>query len=415
MKKLFISLIFLFVVAALSVPAVAEVLVEMPGAGPNATAEFRDIKVTLDGDSILMLKNTPVIITYEDSNEDILYLPLEDSLKAMGYEILWDESSDRIKLCSFPEEDKTLAVVLEDNRITPDIKTLTVIVSNKTDDIVSWSEAYHLDTKIGDKWEKLPYPKPCGFNDISCFSPSNSLSKVDVDIERIYGQLTPGLYRLVKEFNGEDFFLEFEVREYISDDIDSVEVAEVKMELDGSVVSDNEWPLSVVKKDETEAVLYVHWNELRMILGLHGSMNEEQSAFEMKYSYEPSPDVVMSVRDKQITTRTGDMTLDITYYTKSGYINVDMSYVPGSSLLPGSAFYIEKETNGKWEKLPDRSEGEDLYGSYRATDGENTEHYNIDIFKHYERLSPGKYRVVKSFRTLYVETFYYAEFEVSED
>jgi len=416
MKKLFIGIIFFLVVAAGRTPAFADVMEETADATKNVTAKFNDVKVTLDDNSILLLRNPPVTITDEDSREDMLYLPLEDTLKALGYGVLRNEAGNRIKLDSNPEEEKALTAFLESNRITPDTKTLTVIVSNPTDGPTSWGEAYHLDTKIGDKWEMLPYPKPAVFNAMAYGSSSNSLIKVDVDMERIYDQLNPGLYRLVKEFSGEDFFLEFEVREYISNDIDSAEAADVKVELDGSLVALKKELLSVVKKDETEAVLYMHWEELKKSFGIDASLSEEQSAVELKSGIESSPDVVMSVREKQITTQTEEMTLDTTYYTESGFIHhlkyTDVPYAPGSSFLPGE-FYIEKEINRKWEKLPDRSGG-DLNGYYEVPDGENTTHYYIDIYKHYEHLSPGKHRIVRSYRTLYVETFYYTEFDVFE-
>jgi len=414
MKKIFIGIIFLFVVAAGRSTAYAEVMVETPGVIVNTTAEFSGVKVTLDDNSILLLKHLPVTISNENSNEDILYLPLEDTLKALGYGVIRNEAGDCIKLDSCPEEKKTLTVFLENNIVTPDIKNLTVILSNPTDNEVSYGVDYHLDIKIGDKWEKLPYTGPSYFYAVAYYLSPNSLSKTYVDIERHYGQLNPGLYRLVKEFSREDYFLEFEVREYISEDIVSAEAADVKIELDGSLVALNEKFLSVTKRYETEAVLYMHWEELIKSLGINASLNGEQSAVELKSGNQSSPAVVMSVREKKITTQTEDMTFDVTYYTESVYCTIDGFYSPGRGLFGGSAFYLEKKTDGKWEKLPDRSEGGDLYGSYGTADGEYTVHYNIDIFKHYEHLSPGKHRIVKSYCTLYVETFYYAEFDVFE-
>jgi len=152
MKKLFIGIIFFLVVAAGRTPAFADVMEETADATKNVTAKFNDVKVTLDDNSILLLRNPPVTITDEDSREDMLYLPLEDTLKALGYGVLRNEAGNRIKLDSNPEEEKALTAFLESNRITPDTKTLTVIVSNPTDGPTSWGEAYHLDTKIGDKW-----------------------------------------------------------------------------------------------------------------------------------------------------------------------------------------------------------------------------------------------------------------------
>ena len=84
MKKIFIGIIVLFVVAAGRSTAYAEVMVETPGVIVNTTAEFSGVKVTLDDNSILLLKHLPVTISNENSNEDILYLPLEDTLKALG-------------------------------------------------------------------------------------------------------------------------------------------------------------------------------------------------------------------------------------------------------------------------------------------------------------------------------------------
>ena len=75
---------------------------------------------------------------------------------------------------------------------------------------------------------------------------------------------------------------------------------------------------------------------------------------------------------------------------------------------------LSEEQSAVELKSGNESSGGDLNGYYEVTDGENTTHYYIDIYKHYEHMSPSKHRIVRSYRTLYVETFYYTEFEVLE-
>jgi len=210
-----------------------------------------------------------------------------------------------------------------------------------------------------------------------------------------------------------DHKMEFEVLEAAGNDISFAETCRLKVLLDGASVTLTEAFVSIWRERSRQPVLYMQWDELLNCLGFGGSYNEGLNTVELQSGKPVEDDVVMYISEENITTDTEEINLIVTYNIERGYL--DQFIFSGAGLFGGRVFYLEKAKDGAWKHTSEHTGAELRNCSEERSlnyDNENEDCYIIDLKKYYNQLTPGSYRIVKSYCTIYAETFYYAEFEV---
>ena len=75
---------------------------------------------------------------------------------------------------------------------------LTVVMSNRTDRSMSYGEFFSLDKKVNDNWVEVPVIGG-GFDDSTLHINAKHTKEWDINWEWLYGELTKGDYRIIKE------------------------------------------------------------------------------------------------------------------------------------------------------------------------------------------------------------------------
>ena len=75
---------------------------------------------------------------------------------------------------------------------------LTIVMSNRTDRSFSYGEFFSLDKKVNDKWVEVPVIGG-GFDDPALHLNVMHTREWDINWEWVYGELTKGDYRIIKE------------------------------------------------------------------------------------------------------------------------------------------------------------------------------------------------------------------------
>ena len=71
-------------------------------------------------------------------------------------------------------------------------------MSNSTDRSLTYGEFFSLDKKVNDKWVEVPVIQG-GFDDPALHINAKHTREWDINWEWIYGELTKGDYRIIKE------------------------------------------------------------------------------------------------------------------------------------------------------------------------------------------------------------------------
>lgn len=101
------------------------------------------------------------------------------------------------------DENKSLnniTMQVEQDTISP--KGLTIILTNKTDEEVTYGGYYLLEKKQDGKWYELPpilKEGEYGFTAIAYIIEAQSQAEMQVDWKELYGKLGSGDYRIVKD------------------------------------------------------------------------------------------------------------------------------------------------------------------------------------------------------------------------
>lgn len=117
---------------------------------------------------------------------------------------------------SLPASEKARAVRAVSVRETPvplDAKTITVLVSNPTDEEMTFGEDYWLEKQNEDgTWEKLEYLPDTAWHDIGLVVPPQSTGTHEISPVYFYGKeaLQPGHYRYGNKFDGETLYAAFD-------------------------------------------------------------------------------------------------------------------------------------------------------------------------------------------------------------
>ena len=75
---------------------------------------------------------------------------------------------------------------------------LTIVMSNRTDRSFSYGEFFSLDKKVNDNWVEVPVIGS-GFDDPALHLNAKHTKEWDINWEWLYGELTKGDYRIIKE------------------------------------------------------------------------------------------------------------------------------------------------------------------------------------------------------------------------
>jgi hypothetical protein len=106
--------------------------------------------------------------------------------------------------------DNSEAEIISDfNGVTLEVKEgtaystgLTLIIKNVTPDEYMFGESYTLEKQIDGGWCKLPYlDENTVWISIGYILKGDSIRKIELDWTRLYGALSPGDYRITKDFN----------------------------------------------------------------------------------------------------------------------------------------------------------------------------------------------------------------------
>lgn len=117
---------------------------------------------------------------------------------------------------SLPASEKAGGVRAVSVRETPvplDAKTITVLVSNPTDEEITFGEDYWLEKQNENgTWEKLKYLPDTAWHDIGLVVPPHTTGTHEISPVYFYGEeaLQPGHYRYGNQFDGETLYAEFD-------------------------------------------------------------------------------------------------------------------------------------------------------------------------------------------------------------
>ena len=75
---------------------------------------------------------------------------------------------------------------------------LTIVMSNRTDRSFSYGEFFSLDKKVNDNWVEVPVIGGA-FTDPALHLNAKHTKEWDINWEWLYGELTKGDYRIIKE------------------------------------------------------------------------------------------------------------------------------------------------------------------------------------------------------------------------
>ena len=92
-----------------------------------------------------------------------------------------------------------------DETVTTNTKSVTIEYANNTDKEYIFGEEPRLEIKQNDGWYVIPLKEDAAWNDIGYVLPPGGVEQKPFSLEFFYQKLSPGHYRIVKEFyaNGE--------------------------------------------------------------------------------------------------------------------------------------------------------------------------------------------------------------------
>ncbi|WP_195985521.1 immunoglobulin-like domain-containing protein [Clostridium sp. D33t1_170424_F3] len=105
------------------------------------------------------------------------------------------------------------ALSVQEDPVPLDAETITILISNPTDEEMTFGEDYWLERQNEDgSWEKLAYLPDAAWHDIAFVIQPHSTGKHEIAPVYFYGKdaLQPGHYRYGNQFDGETLYVEFD-------------------------------------------------------------------------------------------------------------------------------------------------------------------------------------------------------------
>lgn len=123
--------------------------------------------------------------------------------------------------------------------------SVTIQLSNPTNQDYSYEEYYAIEQKIHDAWYQVKQIQTCIHYDVKHSLESNTTKQQQINFENCYGELTPGIYRIVKEVHTEnnDALEKF----YIASEFKITEDTELKLNKSSYTIN-NEFVSMEIKK-----------------------------------------------------------------------------------------------------------------------------------------------------------------------
>jgi hypothetical protein len=104
-----------------------------------------------------------------------------------------------------------IEVSLDTSSYPVDTDSISLTIKNNGSEEVYYGVDYSLEKSTGETWEVVPATKDLVFIDLAQILDANSEQEFIVDLSQLDPRLDDGLYRIVKNINGEPFYAKFKL------------------------------------------------------------------------------------------------------------------------------------------------------------------------------------------------------------
>lgn len=121
-------------------------------------------------------------------------------------------TEENVTYSSYGEIETREDIYIEINEQSITNTEMELTIYNKTNEEVFYGEDYYIEKQEAESWKAIPAKEDAIFNTLGMILKQNSSSKEKVSFEKIYGKLSIGKYRIIKEISEHVISAEFEIK-----------------------------------------------------------------------------------------------------------------------------------------------------------------------------------------------------------
>lgn len=125
-------------------------------------------------------------------------------LTSCGFGLVYNPGKMEKSLYSDVIANSDIMLSVKENNIQKDAENLTLIIANKTAKEYSYGYEQVLEVKINGVWYDVPLKEGAAWIELAVILGGNAVQEMKFQLQNFYEILSPGEYRIVKTFYGQE-------------------------------------------------------------------------------------------------------------------------------------------------------------------------------------------------------------------
>ncbi len=125
-------------------------------------------------------------------------------LTACGSGLIYNSEKLEKSLYSGTITNSNILLSVKENNIQKNAEALTLIIANQTAKEYSYGYEQVLEVKINGVWYHVPLKEEAAWIELAVILGGNAVQEMNFELQNFYEVLSPGEYRIVKTFYGQE-------------------------------------------------------------------------------------------------------------------------------------------------------------------------------------------------------------------